>query len=777
MADRGPAVIRVRPSQAWAPYVPAVPAGLCVLAAGAAFQRVFTWGDVAGPVTVAAVLGTAAGVAGRRLLTASVVRSGPSGDDPVSPPLGDTVPAPPRPAAYLLAGATVAAATLVSVLAAAVLFATPAAGLGSGVTRGVGALFHGWSRILTTSDPVPPTPDRLPLAAGLVTVAAAWAVLAASRRRPGVDALLPSGLVLLMALLLGVGGPGSLASVAGPPLVLAAVYLLMVSRPAGEGVVWVPPGRTVAALSTGAVVLAVALGVGSHLPLAGVRQPVDLRRAVSPPLGLGTAANPLDELPAWQKQGGTVMFTASVDQAWLRAPVNWRLVSLDVYDGTGWSTDAHASSAGNVLTLPPGVRGGLLGPGVRVSVHVVALEGPWVPTAGVPTSVTPAGLDFDPGSSALVAPPRSSGRYTLGGRLSEPSRAALDAAGIGSGASVAAFTAVPACFPASLRSLAASAAAGLARPDQQAVAVAQELVAGGGFRLDPGAIPGSSCARLSALSAAKSGTAEQFATAFALMVRSIGLPSRLAVGFTPGTIDRARATTVVTGTDATVWPEVDLGRLGWVAFDPNPSSLAGVQTGQGAGRTTPVPVAQQGLAQVQQTVANARSRASLPASRPTGSPEVRRQPAGGGPPWALIAVLAAAVIVIAVVGVRAVTRRRRRARRRAAADPVSRVLGAWSELLEALAPYRVPVDTLTPSEVSRRAAELVPTAAEASTELAGLVDRAVYAGEADDVLAARAWASSDVAVSAVVRATPAGLRVRELIVRVPGPPGRRLASR
>ena len=61
------------------------------------------------------------------------------------------------------------------------------------------------------------------------------------------------------------------------------------------------------------------------------------------------------------------MFTAAVDQAWLHAPANWRLVSLDVYDGTGWSTDAHASSAGNVLSLPPGVSGGLLGPGVRVS--------------------------------------------------------------------------------------------------------------------------------------------------------------------------------------------------------------------------------------------------------------------------------------------------------------------------------------------------------------------------------------------------------------------------
>ena len=70
-------MIRVQPSrQAWVPYIPAVPAGLSVLAAGAAFQRVFTWGDVAGPVTVAALLGAAAGVAGRQLLTISVVRRG-----------------------------------------------------------------------------------------------------------------------------------------------------------------------------------------------------------------------------------------------------------------------------------------------------------------------------------------------------------------------------------------------------------------------------------------------------------------------------------------------------------------------------------------------------------------------------------------------------------------------------------------------------------------------------------------------------------------------------
>lgn len=733
---------------AWRRYVPAVPAALAVLAAGAAFQRVFTFADAAGPVIVASLFGAGAGVAARRALTAPH-----DGMEPAPPP---------SVGACLIAAAAVIAGGLVSAVVAAAAFATPTSGPGSALTTGVGALVRGWSRILTTSVPVPATPDRLPLAAGLVGLAAGWAVVAASRRRPGVDALLPAGLVLLIALLLGVGGPGSVAEVAGPPLALAAIYLLVVSRPAGQGVRWVPPGRARAAVTTGAVVLAVAIGIGTHLPLAGLRHPVDLRSAVAPRLVLSTTPNPLDQLPAWQKEPATVMFTASVDGAWRSAPTNWRLVSLDVYDGTGWSTDADASTAGNVLRLPPGVSSGLLGPEVHVTVHIAALGGPWVPTVGVPTSVSPAGLDFNPESSVVLSPGARTS-YALGGRLAEPSRAALDAAGIGSGASVAALTAVPACLPASLRTLAATAAAGLQRPDQQAVAVQQELAAKGGFHLDQTATAGSSCARLTEFSTARSGTEEQFATAFALMARSIGLPSRLAVGFTAGAIDPARATTVVTGADATVWPEVDLGRLGWVAFNPVPTSHGSGQAGRrGGGPSTTVPVAQRGLNQVQQSVAAAQSHPSAPTPRSGSSTVTGRLRAAGGLPWPVIAVVSLAAVVAALIGIRAVARRRRRARRRSASDPVKRVLGAWSELLDALAPFRLPVRSLTPSEVARRAAEVAPPAAEATEQLAQLVDRAVYAGDADEAVAARAWASSDIAVSAVGHSVPTGRRVRGL---------------
>lgn len=740
---------------AWRLYVPAVPATLAVLAAGAAFQRVFTWGDVAAPLVVSMLVGAAGGVAARQ----TVARTGPE-------------PEAANPYGYVLAAVAVVAATLIASALTALVFASPSAGaLGTAVTRGWGAFAGGWSRILTTTVPVPPTADRLPLAAGLVALAAGWAVLAATRPNPGVGALAPAGLVFLIALLLGVHGPGSLAAVAGPPLVLAAAYLLIVSRPAGEGVVWVPPGRVLAAVSTAAVVLALCLAVGDHLPLATLRQPVNLRNAVSPPVQLADAADPLNELPAWERESRTVMFTASVDQAWLNNPTDWRLVSLDAYDGTGWGTNARATAAGQVLSLPAGVSPGLLGPEVHVDVRLGALPGPWVPTAGMPTAVTRAGFDFDPTTSDLVEPGPSPAGLGITGRLSQPTRAALDGAGIGSGAAVAALTAVPSCFPNSLRALASRATAGLERPDQEAVAIEQELSSRGGFHLDAAATPGSNCARLATLASDRSGTAEQFATAFALMVRSVGLPSRIAVGFTPGAINPAAKRTVVTGSDATVWPEIDLGRLGWVAFDPVPSAGGRHPGGAGTGATTTIPATERGLAQVRQTVA-AGPPATTVAGSPTSAPGRQQAAGGAGLAWPLIVLLALVAAAAGVLGGRAIARRRRRALRRKAADPARRLLGAWEEVLDALGPFRTPLTSLTPSEVSGEAERVVASAGAPSRQLAGLVDQAVYGGVADDGLAAQAWACSDLTVRALGQAVPPRRRIGALLVGSRRPAGR-----
>src|SRR5829696_64989 len=56
------------------------------------------------------------------------------------------------------------------------------------------------------------------------------------------------------------------------------------------------------------------------------------------------------------------------------------------------------------------------------------------------------------------------------------------------------------------------------------------------------------------------------------MARSIGLPARVAVGFTPGDVDAADPTLYhVKGKHAHAWPEVYLSGYGWVLFEPTPS--------------------------------------------------------------------------------------------------------------------------------------------------------------------------------------------------------------
>jgi transglutaminase-like putative cysteine protease len=67
----------------------------------------------------------------------------------------------------------------------------------------------------------------------------------------------------------------------------------------------------------------------------------------------------------------------------------------------------------------------------------------------------------------------------------------------------------------------------------------------------------------------RTGYCEQFATSMALMARTLGVPSRVVLGFTPGEPIND-TTVVVTGTNAHSWVEIWVPELGWMAFDPTP---------------------------------------------------------------------------------------------------------------------------------------------------------------------------------------------------------------
>jgi transglutaminase-like putative cysteine protease len=68
------------------------------------------------------------------------------------------------------------------------------------------------------------------------------------------------------------------------------------------------------------------------------------------------------------------------------------------------------------------------------------------------------------------------------------------------------------------------------------------------------------------------GYCEQFSASMALMATSLGIRSRVVVGFTPGSPTGQRGTYDVSAQNAHAWPELWFAGIGWVAFEPTPGT-------------------------------------------------------------------------------------------------------------------------------------------------------------------------------------------------------------
>jgi transglutaminase-like putative cysteine protease len=69
----------------------------------------------------------------------------------------------------------------------------------------------------------------------------------------------------------------------------------------------------------------------------------------------------------------------------------------------------------------------------------------------------------------------------------------------------------------------------------------------------------------------KRGDCEQFAPAFAILARLLGIPARVVVGYTGGTPD-GNGNWLVTTADAHAWPELYFPKVGWIRFEPTPNA-------------------------------------------------------------------------------------------------------------------------------------------------------------------------------------------------------------
>ena len=237
----------------------------------------------------------------------------------------------------------------------------------------------------------------------------------------------------------------------------------------------------------------------------------------------------------------------------------------------------------------------------------------------------------------------------------------------------------------------------------------------------------------------KSGFCEQYASAMAVMLRELGIASRVVLGYTSGNGDAAQRT--ITTDDAHAWVEVYFAGVGWVTFDPTP--LTG---GRGV---VPDYVAHAAAAPTAPSPAPAQIEPVVPVPpssvtpAPTVGPRARAESSAttdpstaGGHAGTSVAIGLAAVLLALLSCAPAALRRRRRTTRLEAARPDA----AWAELRD-LARDRGDdiASTETPRAAARRLASahgLDENARRTITEVIDAVEQQWYGDPAEASVAA-----------------------------------------
>ncbi|MGH9212684.1 MAG: transglutaminase TgpA family protein [Acidimicrobiales bacterium] len=254
----------------------------------------------------------------------------------------------------------------------------------------------------------------------------------------------------------------------------------------------------------------------------------------------------------------------------------WRLTALDTFEDGIWRSSYDTDEAdGN---LPRAVDSGTDTRRVRQTITILALDAIWLPAAHEPVAVdledSGTEVDYDSDSETLIvdrSTPTSDGQsYTVISEVPTWTADQLRGASAEIPEEVSnRYLQLPDDFSERIRARAQEWAGGAETRYDQALALMNELRR---FPYDQSVQPGHSEDALEDfLFVNQRGYCEQFAGAFAAMARSLGIPARVAVGFTEGSQDAFEPTLWrVTGRQAHAWVEVYFEGFGWVTFEPTP---------------------------------------------------------------------------------------------------------------------------------------------------------------------------------------------------------------
>ncbi|MEQ4565023.1 transglutaminase-like domain-containing protein [Paenarthrobacter sp. CAP02] len=256
-------------------------------------------------------------------------------------------------------------------------------------------------------------------------------------------------------------------------------------------------------------------------------------------------------------------------------------------------------------------------------------------------------------------------------------------------------------------------------------------------------LPGHSAARIRNMLSAKQmlGDDEQYAVSMSLMLRHLGIPSRVVMGFYPDpkSPENGAGDIKITGKDVHAWVEVAFDRVGWVSFDPTPPKDNVPIPPDPQNKSKPKP-------QVLQPPPPPQEPADLP---PDSTPDALDADEKKNNPWLfwgpLLAAIGVALIPLGILGIPLLLilllkSRRRKARFRDG-HPAQRVGGGWNEVLSLATDLGASIDTKsTRRESATVIADAFPSTGSTTTMLAHRADAAVFgAGQPSEAEVKEYW--------------------------------------
>ncbi|WP_248703771.1 DUF3488 and transglutaminase-like domain-containing protein [Curtobacterium sp. MWU13-2055] len=179
----------------------------------------------------------------------------------------------------------------------------------------------------------------------------------------------------------------------------------------------------------------------------------------------------------------------------------------------------------------------------------------------------------------------------------------------------------------------------------------------------------------------REGYCVHFSSAMAVMARTLGIPSRIAVGYRAGAA-QPDGEYAVSNRQLHSWPELYIKGAGWVAFEPTPDSDAAAQPSTEPTETPTAATPESPLPAPEQSAPAESSATPTPSA--SAQPGAAGASGGSGPAGLLFGAALVLALLIAPGLVRAL---RRRSRLSAVAAGRSPAVNAWREALDDVADH------------------------------------------------------------------------------------------